>query len=506
MGPSLASMFGALTIDLSTSLLRLSLFSLFSTTLLTLGVAVYASALSKKITVTTAYFYSVSNYFLTLILVSHGALFTANFYLYLKTVEELAFLTTSDPLIAFKNCASCTFMGSVLSIDLYGFVLLLLAFFVGFFALITSESKIKDLNTSFFFFFNYFLLIVFVFVATTDLFILFICYELLLIPSFFFVFFIGYTRKAIQASLYFVIWTQVGSLLVLAGIVYLVSVVGTSSIFAVRTQLFKSQEAYALYFLFFFGFGFKIPIWPFHYWLTKTHVESPSGFSIYLSGFLVKSALYAFFKITNLISCDIETVLFSTIAFIGSVDASLKMWGQSDLKKLVAYCTIQEMNLILLMFLTGDSSAAVCGILFSAAHAFLSSLMFFLVDCIYRRFHTRSVYGLHGLMQRAPTLGIFIIGMCVLYAGLPGTIKFSCEFYIFATLLESSWLSCILLVFILNVFGLVGFSKPWFNVVFGLPNSHMPENVLDLSRREVYIILYTFSFFFFITYLSLLAL
>ena len=54
-------------------------------------------------------------------------------------------------------------------------------------------------------------------------------------------------------------------------------------------------------------------------------MEAPSGFSIYLSGFLVKSALYAFFKITNLVSCEIETVLFSTIAFIGAIDASLKM-------------------------------------------------------------------------------------------------------------------------------------------------------------------------------------
>ena len=253
-------MVGAVMLDLSASLLRLSFFSLFLTTFLTLGVALYSSTLSKKITVTTAYFYSMSNYFLTLILVGHGSLFTVNFYLYLRSYEELAFVTSSNSLMAFKNFASCTIMGSTFSIDLYGFVLLLLAFFVGFFALLSSENKVKHLDTSFFFFFNYFLLIVFVFVATTDLFTLFICYELLLIPSFFFVFFVSYTRKAIQASLYFVIWTQFGSLLVLVGIVYLCSISGASSVLAARTQLFTTQEAYILYFLFFFGFGFKIPI------------------------------------------------------------------------------------------------------------------------------------------------------------------------------------------------------------------------------------------------------
>lgn len=96
------------------------------------------------------------------------------------------------------------------------------------------------------------------------------------------------------------------------------------------------------------------------------------------------------------------------------------------------------MNLILLMFLIGDSSATICGMVFSAAHAFLSSLMFFIVDCIYRRFHTRSVYAVQGLLQKTPNLATLIIGMCVLYAGLPGTIKFSCEFYIFAMLAETS--------------------------------------------------------------------
>lgn len=103
------------------------------------------------------------------------------------------------------------------------------------------------------------------------------------------------------------------------------SIVGCTDAFHVRMQTFKTQEAYTIYCLLFIGFGFKIPIWPFHYWLTKTHVEAPSGFSIYLSGFLVKSALYAFFKISNLICFEVETVFFSTLAFVGSIDASLKM-------------------------------------------------------------------------------------------------------------------------------------------------------------------------------------
>jgi formate hydrogenlyase subunit 3/multisubunit Na+/H+ antiporter MnhD subunit len=59
--------------------------------------------------------------------------------------------------------------------------------------------------------------------------------------------------------------------------------------------------------------------------LTKTHVEAPAGFSMYLSGFLVKSAVYGFYKISNIIGCEIDTTIFIAIAAIGIVDASLKM-------------------------------------------------------------------------------------------------------------------------------------------------------------------------------------
>lgn len=112
---------------------------------------------------------------------------------------------------------------------------------------------------------------------------------------------------------------------------------------------FTKNEIYFLYTFFFIGFGFKIPIWPLHFWLTKTHVEASAGFSMYLSGFLVKTALYGFYKYTNILGLGLNTTFFIVIALVGVVDASIKMFSQIDLKKLVAYCTIQEMNLIYLM-------------------------------------------------------------------------------------------------------------------------------------------------------------
>lgn len=464
----------------------------------------FISSLQRNNQVKFNWFLQRVNYFLIIITLLFSIFFLVTFYLYLKTLNSFLHAVNFNEFLYDRAFNTFTFFNIQFSLDIYSYILIFLAFFVGFFSLLSSDNRIKNVNTGFFFYFHYFLIIVYLFVSVEDIISIFIFYELLLIPSFFFVYFISYTRKAIQASLYFVIWTQVGSILVFLSILYIISLTGTSSFSSIRLFLFKEHEAYLIFFLFFIGFGFKIPIWPFHYWLTKTHVEAPSGFSIYLSGFLVKSALFAFFKLTNLISFEIETVFFSTIAFIGAVDSSLKMWGQIDIKKLVAYCTIQEMNLILLMFLLGDSSSTICGIVFSAAHAFLSAFMFYLVDCIYRRFHSRSIYSVQGLLQVVPNLGIFIIIMCVLYAGLPGTIKFSCEFFIFSTLLENSWLSCIFLMFIVNVLGLIGFSKVWFNIIFGLPNITMNKLGVDLSWKEVYMLCYVIFFFMIFNYSYLL--
>ena len=124
----------------------------------------------------------------------------------------------------------------------------------------------------------------------------------------------------------------------------------------------------------------------FHYWLTKTHVEAPGSFSMYLSGFLVKTALYGFYQLSLLIDHPMDTVPFICIAVMGICDASFKMWCQTDLKKIVAFCTVQEMNLIYIAFLYGNTTMMIVGVLFCFMHAILSSLMFFLVDCIQKRY------------------------------------------------------------------------------------------------------------------------
>lgn len=110
--------------------------------------------------------------------------------------------------------------------------------------------------------------------------------------------------------------------------------------------------------------------------MTKTHVEAPTYFSIYLSGFLVKTALYGLWVfLYNFYNINIFYI-FLSISIFGVIDSSLKMWAQVDLKKLVAYGTIQEMNLILITFIIGTSNSVKAGSLFIIAHTLLSTIFF----------------------------------------------------------------------------------------------------------------------------------
>ena len=154
---------------------------------------------------------------------------------------------------------------------------------------------------------------------------LFFAYELFLLPSALLVYFISPTRRAIQASIYFLMWTQLGSLIVLVAVIYITYLSGSTNLNQIAQCSFNSEDSLIIYTLLFLGFGIKVPIWPAHYWLTKTHVEAPAGFSMYLSGFLVKTAVYAFFRLSSLLSNEFSVILFVVVCLVGVVDASLKM-------------------------------------------------------------------------------------------------------------------------------------------------------------------------------------
>jgi len=147
-----------------------------------------------------------------------------------------------------------------LTLDFFGLILLTLAYIVGFISILALDTRLYYKNINYIFAFNLFVLIVYLYVTVSNIILFFLLYECLLIPSFLFVYFVSPSRRAIQASLYFVIWTQIGSFLVLCVVVYMITISGHFDFFSLKYFKFNSYETYYLYLFLFLGFGFKVPI------------------------------------------------------------------------------------------------------------------------------------------------------------------------------------------------------------------------------------------------------
>ncbi len=361
--------------------------------------------------------------------------------------------------------------------------MILLCYIIGFISCTTLGDRLWIHNINASVYLIYFPGIILLFCQAHSLLELFLYYELLMLPSVYLVYKLGYTKKSYQANVYFFIWTQLGSLIVFAGVCYINLVHGVTTFDFLRNCVFTEFEKNVLFYLFFFGFGIKTPIWPFHFWLTKVHVEAPSGFSIFLSGFLVKTALYCFYKFSLILNINSIPVFSLIICLLGIFDASLKMWGQVDIKKLIAYATIQEMNCIYFLLCLGDSWSIHIVTVFLFAHGVLSALMFYIIELIYKRTNTRSSYKISGLSELYPSLAIVIWSMILIYMGLPCFLKFFVEVAFIAVLFEFNSVLAVCSAIILMIVGGIGFIRQWLNILYGHPG--YPAVRLDLSKEEL---------------------
>jgi hypothetical protein len=120
---------------------------------------------------------------------------------------------------------------------------------------LTLDTRLYYKNIKYIFAFNIFVFVVYLYVSVSNILLFFLLYECLLLPSFLFVYFVAPSRRAIQASLYFVIWTQLGSILVLCCIVYILSISGNINFFSLKNFKFTNYEITYLYLFIFLGFG-----------------------------------------------------------------------------------------------------------------------------------------------------------------------------------------------------------------------------------------------------------
>lgn len=381
-----------------------------------------------------------------------------------------------------------------INFDIFGIVLYSLAIITQSFCFLFLDIKIyKNLKKSFIIFWGFnFILLLFFF--TNNILIFFICYELLLFISIILTYFSSPNLRAKLISLYFLLWTQLGSFFVLIAVLLILYNIDNFNFFQLSNFKFTNTVYLFIQLLLFIGFGIKIPMWPFHFWLTKTHVEVNTSFSIFLSGILVKTALFGFYKF-NFFFLKINYI-FLIFLFFGILDSCLKLMSQVDIKKIVAYCTIFEMNIILFNFIFFSYYSYLFFIYFSILHTLLSFYFFFLVDCLYRRYNSRSITSITNILNLYPNLGLFLIIGVFLFNGIPLTLKFNLEIIFLEKLLNFNIVYFIIFL-IIHIVCVIFFSKNWFNLLFF---SSINKYTSDLTLKEICIFLLLIFFFIFFSF------
>ncbi len=279
-----------------------------------------------------------------------------------------------------------------------------------------------------------------VFVAL-DILLFFLFWEAVLVPMFFLIGFWGGPQRR-YAALKFFIYTHVASIVMLVGLLALVFYSGSSSfdfssVYAGARSLSAVPQTF-LFLALFFGFGVKFPMVPFHTWLPDAHVEAPTGGSVLLAGLLLKLGGYGLIRwAVEVLPSGLHTaqpILFF-VAFLSIVWGSVLSLSQRDLKRLVAYSSINHMGIVLLAIALDSSLGLIAAVLLMFAHGIVSGLLFMSSGSVHHTFGSRDIASIGGITPTTPALSTLIMTGSLASLGLPALISFPAEF----TALLATW-------------------------------------------------------------------
>jgi NADH-quinone oxidoreductase subunit M len=278
-------------------------------------------------------------------------------------------------------------------------------------------------------------------VLATNLIEFYLFFELMLIPSYFLIARWGYGDRDRISFMYFM-WTHVGALALLAGILTLWAVTGTFDLSALSSAVIPTPYRFWITMMILAGLLVKMAAFGVHVWLPQTHAEAPTPISALLSPAMIGIGGYAMVRILMTISPElIGAVSFqlSIWALITMVYGALMALVQDDIKRLLAYSSISQMGYILLGIASVQIDGVSGSMLHYLSHGMGKGILFMVAGIIIAQCHgTRSISKLGGLARKMPvTASAALIGFLTIL-GVPPTSGFISEFLIFFGLINSA--------------------------------------------------------------------
>jgi NADH-quinone oxidoreductase subunit M len=266
---------------------------------------------------------------------------------------------------------------------------------------------------------------------STNVFLFYVFWEIMLVPAYLLIGMFGGERRA-YAAIKFVIYTAIGSLLMLAGIIGLGVVAGQGTLDLPNLLGHVPADAQLVLFLAFAAaFAVKVPLVPFHSWLPDAYTQAPIPVTVMLAGAMSKTGAYGFLRFCLPLFPQAArqlTPLIATLAVVGILYCAVQALAQTDFKYLLAYSSISHVGVIVLGIFALNAQGMDGAVMQMVNHGITTGALFLIAGFIEQRMGTRSLQQLGGLATRLPVLAVVFCIAALSSLGLPGLNSFAGEF------------------------------------------------------------------------------
>ena len=327
--------------------------------------------------------------------------------------------------------------------------------------------------------------------VSLDLFLFFLFWEAMLIPMYFLIGIWGHERR-IYAAIKFILYTMLGSILMLVAMIWLYELSGSFDLPQIQSMLVSGQVVLSLrtelllFAAFFLAFAIKVPLFPLHTWLPDAHTEAPTAGSVILAGVLLKMGTYGMLRFCLPLFPEAAhrfAPYIAVLAIISIIYGALVAMVQTDLKRLVAYSSVSHLGFVVLGLFAFDPTAVQGALYQMLNHGVSTGALFVLVGMLYDRRHTHLIRDFGGLATPLPVIAAFFLFVSLASAGLPMLNGFVGEFLILAGTFTRhvNWASSAAIGIILSaVYLLWAYQR----VFFGDVTQEKNRALRDADRRE----------------------